>query len=81
MPDPCAREACKKPAHKLDPYCSRLCHEVDIGVKTVQDILDHERWSRTHSPGGPPKAGAKTVKENIAGARAQGAAAWVSDGE
>lgn len=81
MPDTCARDACRKPAHPLDPYCSRLCHEVHIGLKTVQDIADHERWARNHAPGGPPKTGAKSVAENIAGARAQGAAAWVTDGE
>ena len=75
----CLRDACKADAHPLDPYCSRLCHEVHIGLKTEQDIRDHERWSRTHAPGGPPKTGAKTVKENIAGARAQGAARWVSE--
>jgi hypothetical protein len=77
----CARDECRKDAHPLDPYCSRLCHEVHIGLKTVDDIKAHERWSRTHAPGGPPKTGAKSVAENISGARAQGAAAWVHDGE
>ena len=78
MRDPCRREGCRKTAHPLDPYCSRLCAEVDRGIQDVSAIAEHEKWLRNHRAGGQPLS-TTNVKANIAKARQQGGATWAGE--
>lgn len=73
----CARDGCEKPAHPLDDFCSRLCHEVQAGIKDETAIAEHEKWVRNHRPGSAPGS-TTNVKANIANARKQGAATWAA---